>query len=559
MGSIQYVPLGVDGFRCTIVTTARQTTRHIELVVVDVAIDAGPLLDGHDDFGSNSALVGNLLNAGISEFAYRRDDHEEARKSFRKAAVRHARAALQLADYTNLGWYQMRKGWCSCCFALTEHRVVDGKFVPVVCLCMECGEATTPCAAAGCRHMARRSHGTVRVPPYCSEHRHEVRSFVGSTRKYASLDAIDDLRTFEKKNLRGITRAVVVAGVGVAVIAPMVFVAAPAIGGALGASGLIGPALSGAAATSHGLAFLGGGTLAAGGLGMAGGAAVVTATGAALGGTLGAVTAAAYLRDDKSFSIEKLRDGVGTPIIVASGFLTEGGTGWGAWEQIIVARYPDNPVYRVHWGAKELAAFGAVLAGAGSKSAVGAVLKFFGAQGSKQAAKVVPGIGAAMIAADLIANPWHVAKNRAEQTAAVLADLLARVDAPSFILVGHSLGARVMLCTAELLATKSGAPKLQAVHLLGAAVGVGGDWKLLNDSVADKVWNYHSANDGVLKIVYPTAQAGQKAVGRVGFGTKFPNIVDIDVSEGVSAHSGYYEYVVLQAAAQDEQRSSTTT
>ena len=558
MGSIQYIPLGEDGFRCTIVTTAREMTRHIELVLMDVATDTGPLLDGDDDFKTNSALVGNLLNAGISEFAYRSGDHDEARKSFRKAADRYARAAVQLADYTNLGSYQMRKGWCSCCFALTEHRVVDGKFAPAVCLCLECGEATTPCAAAGCRHMARRSHGPVRVPPYCGEHRHEIRSFTGSARKYDSLDAIDDLRTFDKKNLRGITRTVVVAGVGVAVVAPMVFIAAPAIGGALGASGLIGPALSGAAATGHGLAFLGGGTLAAGGLGMAGGTAVVTATGAALGGTLGAVTASAYLRDDKSFSIEKLRGGVGTPVIVASGFLTEGGTGWGAWERIVTARYPDNPVYRVHWGAKELAAFGAVLAGAGGKVAAGAVLKFFGAQGSKQAAKVVPGLGGAMIAADLIANPWHVAKNRAEQTAAVLADLLARVDAPSFILVGHSLGARVMLCTAELLATKGGAPKLQAVHLLGAAVGVGGDWKLLNDSVADKIWNYHSANDGVLKTVYPTAQAGQKAIGRVGFGTKFPNIVDIDMSEEVLSHSGYYEHVVLENPAQDEQRIATT-
>jgi hypothetical protein len=346
-----------------------------------------------------------------------------------------------------------------------------------------------------------------------------------------------------------VTRTVLVAGVGAAVIAPMVFFAAPAIGGALGASGLIGPALSGAAASSHGLAFLGGGTLAAGGLGMAGGTAVVTASGAALGGTLGAVTATAYVQDDKSFRIEKLRDGLGTPVLVATGFLTEGTTGWGPWERIITERYPDNPVYRVHWGAKELAAFSVLLGGAGGKLAAGGLLKFFARQATKKGANGVPGIGAALVAADVLANPWHVAKARAEQTAAVLADLLARIKTERFILVGHSLGARVMLCTAELLATKPGKPRLEDVHLLGAAVGAGGDWKLLNSSVAGNVWNYHSRNDNVLKLVYPTAQGGRKAVGRVGFGTKFARIVDIDASAQVTSHSGYYESATLCSPA----------
>ena len=69
------------------------------------------------------------------------------------------------------------------------------------------------------------------------------------------------------------------------------------------------------------------------------------------------MTETAYLRDDKSFRIEKLRDGAGTPVLVASGFLSEisdDESGWGAWKQIITERYPKAPVYRVHWGAKEL-------------------------------------------------------------------------------------------------------------------------------------------------------------------------------------------------------------
>jgi hypothetical protein len=62
-------------------------------------------------------------------------------------------------------------------------------------------------------------------------------------------------------------------------------VAAPAIGGAVGAGAM---GLSGAAATSAGLAALGGGSLASGGLGMAGGTAVLGALGGFGGAGLGA-------------------------------------------------------------------------------------------------------------------------------------------------------------------------------------------------------------------------------------------------------------------------------
>jgi hypothetical protein len=61
------------------------------------------------------------------------------------------------------------------------------------------------------------------------------------------------------------------------------WIAAPLLGGALGA----GAGLGGAAAVAHGLALLGGGALAAGGAGMAGGIALVTAMGALGGGLLG--------------------------------------------------------------------------------------------------------------------------------------------------------------------------------------------------------------------------------------------------------------------------------
>ena len=94
--------------------------------------------------------------------------------------------------------------------------------------------------------------------------------------------------------------AVVVGGtvLGAAAIALTGGLAAPAIGGVIGA----GMGLSGAAATSAGLAALGGGALAAGGGGMAAGTALLVGTGAVVGAAGGAVAsgvAAASLDDTK--------------------------------------------------------------------------------------------------------------------------------------------------------------------------------------------------------------------------------------------------------------------
>lgn len=548
MSSIQYVPVGERGFRVTIATNEREIARHIELVVMDVGTDARPFVDGDESLVANEALIGNLLNYGVNEFGYRSVAQADQKRSMKKAASKHSRVAIELAEFVSLGWYRTRHGWCSSCFSLTEHREVDRVSVPQASVCGGCGEATAQCGAFGCRHMARKSFKRTHVLPYCAEHTHEIRSFAQSTVRYADLDQVGDLRKFDKTNTAAFTQAVVVAGVGAAVVAPMVLFAAPALGGALGASGLIGPALSGAAATSHGLAFLGGGAIAAGGSGMLGGTIVLTASGATLGGTLGAVTSAAYVRDDKSFRIEKLRGGSGTPVIVASGFMTEGGTGWGAWERIINDRYAKHPVYRVHWGAKELKALTDVLGKASGTVVLSSLLKGTAAQATKHGARAVPGLGIAAISADLVANPWHVAKQRAETTAVVLADLLARIDEPSFILIGHSLGARVMVCTARILATKPGAPRVREAHLLGAAIGAKGDWRALNDVVDGKVWNYHSNRDPVLKYVYTAAQAGQKAAGRVGFQSSFPKIEDVDVTEEVGGHSRYYDRVNLRSS-----------
>ncbi len=536
-----YRPSGRDGFEAELTTD-----RGRELWVVGSSNDEGPSAQGSGILTRNKALVTNTWAFATHEFLYRRSRAEDKRTSHQKAAHRHASLATGIADLVDHLGTEVRTGWCSACFRFSSHTRVEGRrLAPSAFVCEACGSPTTPCVAPRCIHMANRGTGKAGTPRYCAEHCHQVYGFEKQDQRLRSIADFDEWATFESRNLRAATRVSVVSGAMAALAVPMAFAAAPVIGGALGGS-VLGGGLSGAAATSHGLAMLGFGSVAAGGLGMQGGLTVVVVTGTALGGVLGAATSTAYVCDDKSFRIEQLRDGRGASVLLASGFLTEGSDGWGDWQRMINERYPDNPVYRIHWGSKELSAFG-VLAGIGLGKAAGAkALAAAAGRASRRAAGKVPYAAPLFLAHDLATNPWSIAKNRAEMTGAILGDVIARTPGESYILVGHSLGARVMVTAAHALGTMPGSPRIEDVHLLGAAISAKGDRGALHKSVSGQVWNYRSRNDAVLKYIYRNVQLGQHAAGLVGLQTTFPNIKNRDVSRVVGTHSGYFDGLHLE-------------
>lgn len=151
----------------------------------------------------------------------------------------------------------------------------------------------------------------------------------------------------------------------------------------------------------------------------------------------------------------------------------------------------------------------------------------------------------ALLASDLAKNPWHVAKNRADKAGVILGDLLARTDTESYVLVGHSLGARIMAVAAEALGTKPGGPRLESVHLLGAAIGAKSNWDALTAAVDEAVFGYHSSTDNVLRIVYRAVQGGQSAAGCTGFSPVSSKLVNVDVTSSVKTHSDYQDNVQL--------------
>lgn len=536
MATVDYMPRG-RGFE------VRLAAGPLEFVAQGTGLDCEPEVTGDPELLANIALVALVLGHAANELAYRRSRSAEKRANHRKAADVERKDAIALAELVLLLEDQQVYEWCSGCFAKTVHRHVRGADRPArTYLCQACGTPTVDCAVLGCSHHAVIRPRSPVTLAYCAEHRHEIPGFA---RLHETIPTLGDYAGFLKHDVRNAVHISKVAGgtIGAAaVIAPVAFFAAPALGAALGSSAL-GGALTGAAATSHGLAMLGGGSVASGGLGMLGGKIVLTATGTALGGALGATTASAYAGADRSFAIERVREGVGTPVVFATGFLTEGLARWGDWQRLVDTRYPDSPVYQVHWGAKELKDLTALVGSTSVKVAVHALLT----QGAKHGSQAfgLPGIGWVLAGHGIAANPWTVAKTKAGMTGAVLAELLARTVEGPYVLMGHSLGARVMVTAAQALGTRPGPPRLESIHLLGAAVDRKGDWRSLQAAVTGAVWNYWSAEDSVLHWLYKAAEAGQDAAGYKGFGSRLPRIKDRNVSRFVSGHSKYVAALTL--------------
>lgn len=238
-----------------------------------------------------------------------------------------------------------------------------------------------------------------------------------------------------------------------------------------------------------------------------------------------------------------MREGAGIPVVFAAGFLSEGVSKWGDWQRTVGTRFPELAVYQVHWGAKELSDLAVLVGTSSGKAAVQAMLIQAARRGNKGFG--LPGLGWALAAHDVVANPWTVAKTRAGMTGAALAELIARTQDGPYVLMGHSLGARVMVTAAQALGTRPGPTRIESMHLFGAAVDRKDDWRSLQSAVTGTVRNYWSSNDPVLRWLYRLGEGGKQAAGQQGFGSKLSRIKDRNVNRSVNGHSGYLSAVRL--------------
>jgi hypothetical protein len=381
---------------------------------------------------------------------------------------------------------------------------------------------------------------------FCATHGGVIVSFAARSAKVKDPTEMVPLLKREDANYVDILRTAAVTASAAVAAVPLALAAAPGVGGAMGAY-LLG--LKGAAATSAGLASLGLGSLASGGFGMFGGTAVVTTAGVAIGAKLGGGVATRYYSEVDGFAIEKIREGRDPALMCIDGFLTRDTDKASDWLNGLGSSYEGHAVYHVRWESKALHdLYSSALQSLG-KQGVGWGIRHFAQSASTAAAGALAPVAAAFNLADLVGNPWWVAMLKSQLTGILIAEAIRGCENRSFILLGHSLGARAVVSALQFLATpemSERSSRIRDVHLLGGAADLGdqAQWKNATDALEGKCYNYYTKNDGILTYLYQVANLGRSTP--IGIAILPTNdhtqerLISVDCSHEVDGHSRYH-------------------
>lgn len=475
-------------------------------------------------------------------------EHESATAALANSAEpSEADAAARLAPNS-----QANEVWCSWCLSLVA---APGRGAQP---CPNCANKTRTCMAPGCQNLAcwgqlSIAEHTVRHRHlYCAEHRGAIADFSTVNASLAAPDEFRRIYQHSKRNYAHWTRLGLWTVGGIAVAGPVAALARSALG-AVGAT----------AVAKAGTMLLGPG------FGIAGGSAVMTMAGSAVGGALGAYIGNAYFSDIQGFNIHRIRAGRQPAIITVNGFMQQSKASLDDWAGVLNELYPGHAWYHVDWEAKNLAKLGRYAAGnmgmAAARTAITSAANRLRGAVVKQAkikTASVPGLNMAALAT----NPWHVALVKAEKTGVLLADILrrcqlaetelavptksAQTKQQSFVLMGHSLGARVVYNCLRTLATTDAEPCVERAWLLAAAVDAEPSyWAEACAASRAGVVNAWSSNDSILKYMYSAGTFFRsKPAGRYPI-EGIEAVQNCDLSAAVSGHMQFKQQAVGKALA----------
>jgi hypothetical protein len=374
----------------------------------------------------------------------------------------------------------------------------------------------------------------------CAEHDGTIASF---DKLSVKLDDLEDYKILCERKKYNLKKAVKLTGfmVGtVAVIVPTAIISAPGIAASLGAAHLLGTAstgtaisaLHGAALANASLAKFGLGALAAGGFGTAGGVIVISAAGAAMTSIQSGIIINNYIGNIQDFKIQKVNEGRGPALIFINGFLSEKTQDSKDWRDAVRKLFVNNPWYFTTWEASTLTELYKLLTGQTIN-----VMKHL-----LPSEKTFNPLGWASFIMNLIKNPWLTAMVKAMVTGSLIAALMARTNnKDGFILMGNSLGTRVIYYALEALSTQE-INCVKDVYLLGGTID-GADiegWEKAARAVDGNIYNCYSSNDTVLKyLCQPANLFLTKPIGLGPIEYQDIKIKNIDVSDLVSSHMEY--------------------
>lgn len=462
--------------------------------------------------------------------------------------------------------------YCSHCYSKTVHTLkVKNHLQRDVYTCAKCQNDTLKCRAVKCSEMAKGSLNKSLIEKlekeglldlkgemkkvlagwneeFCAQHDGTIPPF---EKLELTLDDISSFKTiFNDKKTNYVKAGIYTSStVATAVLAAATFFsggagAAP-IAAALGKMGLLGTTASGTAIASLNGAALTSASLAAIGGSVATGTAVISAAGVALGGSLGAVVSHNYLKADKSFNIHKIEgSGENDDVITIfiNGFTQENEITFQDWKKGHQEHFAHEVLQGVTWRSKTLLKIGGALGKGMTKQATKQAMLKAAQKGGKEATKKLGPLAPVLLLSDVVTNPWHTSMRYAENTGVLLADIIARCKGKKFRLVGHSLGCRVIFYALNSLSTKQ-EKFITDVILLGAAVSRKDDdkmWTAAANGIEGNIYNCFSRRDYVLKFLYRGANLGVSSpAGYHPIESSQNNIININCSDFVDSHMNW--------------------
>lgn len=240
---------------------------------------------------------------------------------------------------------------------------------------------------------------------------------------------------------------------------------------------------------------------------------------------------------DRKFKIEKIREGCMPAIITISGFNSEGDNNTRGWSNSINILYPENTWYQVEWVSKKIKIF--------QNNSNETDVLFDPLSDSKKEEKkpnFLERLWVKLPLTDRIIlaprnNPWSLSMRNCRISSEFLVEAL-NLYRKDVILIGHSLGARMIFYVLRGLSELEFHYKIEECHLLGGAINNRkNNWLKVNRLVEGSIYNYFSKKDNILKTLYPMGTFNFKPIGRHPI--KTPKVININVTNLVSGHSQF--------------------
>lgn len=228
------------------------------------------------------------------------------------------------------------------------------------------------------------------------------------------------------------------------------------------------------------------------------------------------------------FKITKHRDGNYPAIITISGWRSQDKDNRKEWEESILKIYPDREWFHLEWNSEKIPFLDKVPMTNMPSTDIETKQPTINIKFIKRVFGVAVGITSTILPIGIIVpivakvtnynsllnNYWHTAVRNSKATGDCLAQVLNGCKEKDFILVGHSLGARVIFNCLSYLNERGLYSNIHEVHLLGGAVDSDSrKWSKKTLSVKNDIYNYYSDNDGVLKNAYRPSMLTRKPVG----------------------------------------------